>query len=156
MTSLMFGAVHFHPVHAIAVVPLGIAMHLAYLATRSFWAPVLLHFLNNSWATVASRMSSEAALEADLLNTAASPGLVVASAVAVVVLGALLYHTRTRYLLPEGEEWSPGYVTAEAPPRDLAVTIDRGMWTGRNLVTAATAWASFVVAFVAEIVAFAK
>lgn len=155
VSSVLFALVHFHPVHVIAVIPLGIAMHLVYLATRSFWAPVLLHFLNNTWATVASRLSPPGEVE-QALASAPSAGLLVASGVAVIVLGAFLFHIRTRYLLPDGSEWSPGYVTAEAPPEDLDARLDRGIWTGRTLATAAAAWTAFAIAFVAEIVAFAR
>ncbi|MBI1348338.1 CPBP family intramembrane metalloprotease [bacterium] len=156
ITSCLFAVVHMHPVHVVAVIPLGIAMHLIYLATRSFWAPVLLHFLNNSWATVASRMSSGESFDELAMEASLGPGLLVASAVAVVVLGTLLYHTRTRYRLADGSEWNPGYVTTELPPAHLAVTVDRGIWSGRAMATAATAWAAFAVAFVAELVAYAR
>ncbi len=154
ITSLMFAAVHFHPVHAAAVLPIGIALHCIYLATRSFWAPVLLHFLNNAWATVASRMMAEEAVSA--VDTPASPVLIWASFTAMIVLGAVLYRTRTRYILPDGKEWTPGYLTAEHPPVELGARIAGGNDTGRNLLMAGTAWASFTIAFVAEIVAHAQ
>ena len=35
VTSCLFAAVHFHPAHALAVVPLGIAMHLVYTSARA-------------------------------------------------------------------------------------------------------------------------
>lgn len=155
ISSLMFAAVHFHPVHAAAVLPIGIALHCIYLATRSFWAPVLLHFLNNAWATVASRMASGEAT-AVVVEEAASPVLLWASVTALVVLGAVLYRTRTRYILPDGNEWTPGYLTAERPPAELGARIAGGTDTSRNLLIAGTAWASFTVAFVAEIAAHAQ
>jgi len=156
ITSCLFAAVHMHPVHVVAVIPLGIAMHLIYLATRSFWAPVLLHFLNNSWATVASRMSTGTPFEELATEASVGPGLLVASVVAVVVLGMLLYHTRTRYRLPDGSDWDPGYISTELPPVNLGVSVDRGIWSKRAMATAATAWVTFAVAFVAEIVAYAR
>ncbi len=154
ISSLMFAAVHFHPVHAAAVLPIGIALHCIYLATRSFWAPMLLHFLNNAWATVASRMATVD--ELPVVDEAPSPVLIWASLTAMVVLGAVLYRTRTRYILPDGKEWTPGYLTAEQPPAELGARIAGGTDTGRNLLMAATAWASFTVAFVAEIAAQAR
>lgn len=156
MTSCLFAAVHMHPVHVLAVIPLGIAMHLVYLATRSFWAPVLLHFLNNSWATVISRVSTVPSAETVELAGGASPSLLLASVVAVIVLGAALYHTRTRYLMVDGVEWTPGYATAEAPPEGIDVLVSRGLSTHRFLATAATAWLAFAVALAAEITAFAR
>ncbi|MDX1968102.1 MAG: CPBP family intramembrane glutamic endopeptidase [Planctomycetaceae bacterium] len=156
ITSLLFAVMHLHPAHVLGVIPLGIAMHLIYLSTRSFWAPVMLHFLNNSWATVASRMSQASQLDPALVDGAPSVGLLIASCVAVIVLGTLLYHTRTRYVLMDGAEWTPGYLTVEAPPEGVESRIDHGLWSHRTLVAAATAWASFAVAFAAEIVAFAR
>lgn len=50
LTSIMFGVLHGHPLHAAAVIPLGIALHFLYLTTGSLIAPVLLHFLNNATA----------------------------------------------------------------------------------------------------------
>ncbi|MDZ4689267.1 MAG: CPBP family intramembrane glutamic endopeptidase [Planctomycetaceae bacterium] len=156
MTSLLFAAVHMHPVHVIAVVPIGIALHLIYLATRSFWTPVLLHFLNNAWASVASQMASTGNVDAAAMDAPLSPTLLLASLTAIIVLGGLLYRTRTRYLQPDGREWSPGYVTAEQPPAELLTTRDFGLCSRRTLVTAGSAWAAFAVAFVCELVAFAR
>lgn len=156
MTSLMFAIVHGHPVHVIGVIPLGIAMHLVYLATRSFWAPVLLHFLNNSWATIASRAIESDGAAAASWDAGPGAGLLVASCIAVIVLGIVMYNTRTRYVLADGTEWSPGYVTTEAPPAVLQARLEHGLWNRRTLATAATAWISFAVAFVAELVVFAR
>lgn len=157
ISSVMFAAVHFHPVHAAAVLPIGIALHCIYLATRSFWAPVLLHFLNNAWATIATRMTTPDAMPSvPVAEEAAGPVLVWASLTALVVLGAVLYRTRTRYILPDGTEWTPGYLTAEQPPAELGARIAGGTDTGRNLLMAGTAWASFSIAFIAEIVAQAR
>uniref|UniRef100_A0A7C2K2Q1 CPBP family intramembrane metalloprotease n=1 Tax=Schlesneria paludicola TaxID=360056 RepID=A0A7C2K2Q1_9PLAN len=156
MASLLFAVVHVHPVHVAAVIPIGIALHLIYLATRSFWAPVLLHFLNNAWATVASEMASRGGADPLSLEAPFSPALLLSSLTTIIVLGALLYRTRTRYLLADGEEWSPGYVTAEQPPADLTVTQDNGLCSRRVLLTAGSAWAAFAVAFAAELVAFAR
>ena len=52
MTSVLFAAVHLHPVHAFALMPLAVCIHLSYLSTRSFWAPMAIHFVNNAIAVV--------------------------------------------------------------------------------------------------------
>ena len=117
LTSLLFGIVHIHPAHALGVIPLGIAMHFVYLTTRSFWAPVLLHFLNNAWATTVTKYSAE--LEGtDLMadNVGLPPQVLIQSLVVTVAIAMLLWHTRVRYVLPTGEHWSPSYATAETPP----------------------------------------
>ncbi len=52
VTSILFGLVHVHPAHALAVIPMGIYIHIAYLASGSFLAPILVHLINNSFAAV--------------------------------------------------------------------------------------------------------
>jgi membrane protease YdiL (CAAX protease family) len=97
LTSLLFGIVHIHPAHALGVIPLGIAMHFVYLTTRSFWAPVLLHFLNNAWATTVTKYSAElegTELMAD--NAGLPPQVLVQSLVVTVAISMLLWHTRVR------------------------------------------------------------
>lgn len=47
LTALLFGLAHLSPAHAIATLPLGLFLHWVYLQTRSLWAPIALHFLNN-------------------------------------------------------------------------------------------------------------
>ena len=46
-TAILFALAHLSPAHAIATLPLGLLLHWVYLHTRSLWAPILLHFLNN-------------------------------------------------------------------------------------------------------------
>ncbi len=46
-TAVLFALAHLSPAHAIATLPLGLFLHWVYLQTRSLWAPILLHFLNN-------------------------------------------------------------------------------------------------------------
>jgi uncharacterized protein len=154
VSSFLFAIVHLHPVHAAAVFPIGIALHFVYLWTRSFWAPVMLHFLNNAWATIASRMLSDHA--ENIIETPASPVLVLASIMALLLLGTALYRSRTRYLLPDGTEWDPGYVTAEQPPTTTGASIVGGRDSRGNLLFAGAAWASFTVAFIMEMTALAK
>lgn len=55
MTSFLFAAVHLYPPHVLAILPVGIALHWIYLTTKSFWAPVLFHFANNTLATLSMR-----------------------------------------------------------------------------------------------------
>lgn len=56
MTSMLFGIAHGHPAHAVSVIPLGIVMHVLYVATRSIWAPMLFHFCNNAFAIVGAHV----------------------------------------------------------------------------------------------------
>lgn len=119
VTSLMFGLVHGHPVHALAVVGLGAVMHLVYLWTRSFWGPVWLHFLNNAWASVAAKLPE--LTESPLVDESQPVGWFPWLAAHAVVLVGLycLWRWRAGYVrtTAEGidEVWQPGYATAESP-----------------------------------------
>jgi membrane protease YdiL (CAAX protease family) len=58
LTSLLFALLHGNLPQAVFAFFLGCMAHLAYLATRSLWVPILLHFLNNAWAVLASYLVS--------------------------------------------------------------------------------------------------
>jgi CAAX protease family protein len=109
MTSCLFACVHLYPPHIVAVLPIGIMLHIVYLSTRSYWAPVLFHFCNNAMA------ASFVALGVETDEKLAWWMPVVALAYLAVSI-VLLYRYRTRYVNDEGEEVSPGYLTVEQPP----------------------------------------
>ena len=52
LTSMLFAAMHVDPPHVVAVFPIGVIVHYVYLTTRSFWMPILYHFLNNATVSV--------------------------------------------------------------------------------------------------------
>jgi membrane protease YdiL (CAAX protease family)/tetratricopeptide (TPR) repeat protein len=122
-TSVLFGLMHIDPVRIAATTVLGIALHVVYLTTRSFWAPVLLHTLNNVLADAGARLAMhwhfDLTGQYDAVHL--SPLLTFAALGAVAVLIAALVRTRTRWLLADGATWTPGYVSAESPPPSIAV-----------------------------------
>ena len=87
MTTGLFAAVHLSPPHAAAVVPLGLFLHVAYLATRSLKTVIGLHFAHNLFAAAAARWGLGAGLEV------AAP-LMWISAGAVVGIAGLLWQNR--------------------------------------------------------------
>ena len=114
LASLLFAATHLFPPHALATLPLALFFHFAYLATRNFWVPVLLHFLNNalSLAIVKFPMVQE---------LPGSPLVLVFSALYVLVIAGLLW--RANEARSSGErgpaEWRfplgcPGHVRTRA------------------------------------------
>lgn len=117
-TSLLFASVHLHPAHVVALLPLAFLIHYVYLVTRSFWAPVLLHFANNALAAILLKVSSQ--LEGSPL--AEDQGLPIwGFAVACVLVGVAvraLSQSRVEYRLPSGAIWSPGYSSVERPPAE--------------------------------------
>lgn len=121
ITSVLFGVVHMIPAQAIAVIPLGIAMHYVYLTTRSFWAPVALHFLNNAFAAVVTKYGEQIPFAVMLSGDDGLPPQLLGVSVAVVTMvGVLLWQTRVKYTVGDAGEWSPGYPSAENPPQDVA------------------------------------
>ncbi|WP_020470745.1 CPBP family intramembrane glutamic endopeptidase [Zavarzinella formosa] len=52
VTSFLFGFLHMEPRQGTGAAMLGVAIHFAYLATRSWWVAVALHFANNGLAVI--------------------------------------------------------------------------------------------------------
>jgi tetratricopeptide (TPR) repeat protein len=123
-TSMLFAALHIDPVRMCATAVMGIGLHIVYLTTRTIWAPVLLHGLHNSLVFALMRQGDDATFDVTGQYGAAhlSPLLVAAAGVALCAVVYLLYRTRTRWVLEDGRDWSPGYLTAEMPPAGLTAT----------------------------------
>lgn len=149
LSAMMFAAVHLHPVHAAAVLPIGIVLHFAYLTTKSFWAPVMLHLLNNAWATVATRLMPGDPMER--MDTPASVVLLALSVITIGFLCGILYQTRVRYLHDDGTEWDPGYVSAEGPAADIPVHRQSAAIPVAGLLLATVVWSLFAAALLADL-----
>jgi membrane protease YdiL (CAAX protease family) len=66
LTSVLFGMLHLAPLYALGTMVMGLLLHVTYLATRSLWVPILLHFLNNTLTVLAILgVSTVPGLEAD-------------------------------------------------------------------------------------------
>jgi len=116
-TPILFGIVHLRPATVLAVIPLGIAMHFVYLTTGSFWAPVLLHFLNNAFAAYQLKFSDHRFVRALTQHESTLPlDLLAASAPAACAILMLLWQTRAGRL---PGSWYPGErlpaITQSAP-----------------------------------------
>ncbi|MGQ0634609.1 MAG: lysostaphin resistance A-like protein [Planctomycetaceae bacterium] len=123
--SFLFAVHHLTPDHIAATVLLGFVAQLIYLSAKSLWAPITLHALNNVTALLSDKWEAEFGRDPTGLAkfAGATPvPLVAASAVAVVLLVALLHAMRTRWIKPDGTAWDPGYRTAEMPPAELGAT----------------------------------
>lgn len=104
-TSLLFGIMHLNPAQAIAVIPLGIVLHFIYLTTRSLWAPMLLHFLNNAWAVYTLKSEQLQTLQDTILPQQLPLPLLTVSLTTAFALLLLLWQTRTRYVLADGSDF---------------------------------------------------
>jgi len=116
LTSFLFGVMHLNAAQAIGVIPLGIAMHFLYFTTRSFWAPVTLHLVNNSLSVVLLKHPNDLPLGM-LLDDHTTPPvyLFIIAAAMITAIGLLLWETRVQYRLADGSVWSPGYASLEVP-----------------------------------------
>lgn len=97
LTSVLFGFAHLAPAQALAVIPLGFAMHYVYITTRSFWAPIMLHFLNNAYAAVLLKYGENIPFgRAIAQNDRLPTELLVISAAVVTTVAILIWQTRVR------------------------------------------------------------
>ena len=117
MTSVMFACMHMYPPHVWAVLPIGLVMHVVYLTTRSFWAPVAFHFINNGLAAVYASYGLTGTEGGETLPD----WLTVVAPFYVILCCALLWRYRTRYVDEEGCDVSPGYCSV-APPDAMGPT----------------------------------
>jgi len=118
ITSILFGLMHLHPVQALGVIPLGFALHFVYFTTRSFWAPMTLHFLNNSLSVLWVQLGAEGTRLDKLVEADSDLPLhiLVVSIAMVASIALILWQTRVRYILSDGTAWNPGFVSSETPP----------------------------------------
>jgi len=125
LTSLLFAAMHVHPPHAFALIPLSIFIHLTYLSTRSFCAPMLVHFLNNAFAVVILKLLPYFPEETQQMDQEPqfSVILLTCSAGCVVTLMMALWRSRMQFVDHDGSEWTPGYPAVEHPPAELEATL---------------------------------
>lgn len=120
VTSLLFAVAHLHPAHQLSVFPLGVLLHVIYLATRSILAPILLHFLVNGWAAVLAKASvsmKDPGEGAELLAGAELMAWYVMLPAVLASLGAVVYFWRSRveFREPCGNWWWPAYRSVESP-----------------------------------------
>jgi CAAX protease family protein len=133
MTSFLFGCLHVDPRQGLGAMFLGVAMHFAYLATRSLWVPMALHFLNNSLAVVhiyfkGGPLAVLQPLE-DALEVAPVPFRILFVATSLLLFAAVayaLYQTRCKLVSvdPARPAWRPeGVSSVELPPADSGTVV---------------------------------
>jgi membrane protease YdiL (CAAX protease family)/tetratricopeptide (TPR) repeat protein len=118
LTSLLFAVSHIVPVQVAYAMVLGLIFHFVYLTTRSLLGPILLHMLYNTCCEIQTKLAVDETftLAGPTGEVEIEPLLVGASLATLLVLGSVLYRTRSRWVLADGSDWSPGYVTAEMCP----------------------------------------
>lgn len=143
--TLLFGAMHIDPVQASSVLVIGFSLHAMCVASKSLPAAMLGHFLNNLLAFSQMKFESLKQLEHWPLE------IVAAAAVALAALWYLLYATRSRWICPDGSEWTAGFASAESPPVAVAAVRRADRASAGALLLALVACAIFVVVLVTTI-----
>jgi len=118
ITSLMFGLMHMNPAQIMGTIPIGIAIHYVYRVTRSFWSPMLLHFLNNALAGVMLKLADNATVQklGDDQGGSQSPLALVLSVACIACLGCWMWQTRREFLDETEREWDPDQPHCGTPP----------------------------------------
>jgi uncharacterized protein len=93
VTSILFAAAHLNVAQVLGVLPMGFALHFVYLTTRTLWAPVLLHFLNNGLAVAVITLFPQAI---DQTGPGTEPGGELLLVSAALVMGVALFLWETR------------------------------------------------------------
>lgn len=142
-TSVLFALIHMDPPQVIGIVFVGLALHLVFLATRSLWMPILLHFCNNALSFALERGGVYS------LDDHLPPLVVVCGAAALVPLAVLFWRSHTKWILPDGECWTPGYATTEIPPPETGarreISSPGVLWPLLAVVGQVAFWTMFVL-----------
>lgn len=149
MTSLLFAVMHIHPAHVAALLPLAIVLHLLYVATRSFWVPMAIHFGNNFLSVLFVKVAMDHPAIALLnANTAPPLPLFFVTGVCVLVLSCVIWKTRKQYQLPDETLWTPGYPTLETPHASVNALVIRRDWDLRLVSAAVISTVVFMTVFI--------
>jgi membrane protease YdiL (CAAX protease family) len=147
LTSFFFGLIHLDPQQGAMAMLMGLVLHFVYLTTRSLLMPMLLHFLNNSLAVVASRIPI--VREMDNGPAEVPIALYAAGALLLLAVGWALYKGRARLVLTQDSiEWRPPFLSVEYPPPRSSVEVARPHPGWPALAGVAVAALGFVAIFV--------
>jgi len=153
LASFLFGLMHLDPPQVVGTMALAIMLQVVFLSTKSLLGPFLLHFFNNALAFGMLQLMSEPAVR----NTLGGDDpkyplpLFFAALVALLATGRFLYETRTHWFLPNGQIWSPIYVTAEMPPAHLGAVPRLSRPRLATVFAAVLAYGAFAATLIWEI-----
>lgn len=129
IVSFLFGCMHADPQQGVGAMCLGIAIHFAYVATRSLPVAMLVHFANNGLAVLHVNTHTPFAGVLDPLEHVMknSPLLFIVSTVAVfTAVSYALYQTRCKLapVDPDLPAWEPeGVSGVELPPMNSGTIV---------------------------------
>ena len=118
LTSLIFGLMHGRIGHVVFAFLFGIVLHFVFLMTKSIFAPMMLHALNNLLAFTQLRLMQSGTFNATQGDSTYIPtGLLLTSILTFVLLLILLRKTQSRWMIAKIRLWTPGFVSGESPPK---------------------------------------
>jgi membrane protease YdiL (CAAX protease family) len=155
IVSFLFGCMHADPQQGVGAMCLGLAIHGAYVATRSLPVAMLVHFANNGLAV--AHVNTHTPLTG-LLNPLeqvmnSSPVLFFAATTALfAAVSYALYQTRCKLVAvdPDLPVWEPNAVSGvELPPPNSGTIVSHDPLSARSaaLVLAAAIAFGLVLAF---------
>jgi membrane protease YdiL (CAAX protease family) len=145
-SSFFFGLIHLDPCQGAMAAVLGLFLHFVYLTSRSLFLPVLLHFLNNSFAVSASRFKALAEVDK---NPASLPLVIYLAGIGLVLtVSWALYFSRVRFRDERtGAPWKPAF-PGVAWPAEPEVRVERP-YSWLALAAVAGAFLAFLAVCVA-------
>jgi membrane protease YdiL (CAAX protease family) len=127
LTSFFFAVMHLDPPHVTIAFFMGLCLHGVYLASRSLWIPILLHFLNNSVSALCASAWKDTAFGRAIDEPSAL--LYPAALLLGLAVGYAFYRSRGRLVTTGVEEWRPAFPGVEWPPPGSATRVQNG-WPG--------------------------
>jgi membrane protease YdiL (CAAX protease family) len=153
IVSFLFGCLHGDPQQGLGAMCLGAAIHATYLATRSLWASMFVHWANNSIAVVHFHPRLYPVLDPfDQALTHVPILFVATAAILFAAVAYAFYQTRCKLVSvdPGLPAWQPeGVSSVELPPpgSGTVVTHDPISLVSVALVMIAAVAFGLVVAF---------
>jgi hypothetical protein len=139
ITSVLFALMHVDPSQLLGIALMGAYLHFVYFATRSIWAPILLHALNNGVAVLVVLALQSGKLD----QMRAMPDVLLLAALALMIFATVALWTGRAELQPtlaendawwESDGWKPEYPGVSAPPPEANVRIGYTMMSPVALI----------------------
>jgi uncharacterized protein len=128
ITSALFALMHIDPSQLLVIALMGAYLHFVYVATRSIWAPILLHALNNGVSILLVLALKPEQMDQDK-NV---PIVVTLAALSLMIFATVALWTSRASLQPtladdeawwEDSGWKPEYPGVSAPPPEVNVKL---------------------------------
>jgi membrane protease YdiL (CAAX protease family) len=144
-TSFLFGLIHVDPAQGLMAMLMGVLLHFVYLTTRSLLMPMLLHFLNNSFAVIVVALLPRLA---KLDEGEPSIPLYTGSVLLLAGVCWALYASRARIVSAGPNAWHPPFPGVVCPPPDSGAWIETPLPSSASLAAVAAGLTAFVVGLV--------